>query len=114
MTRRLLPLVTAVALAATMAAASDSQSISDGVVNINTASAVQLQLLPGIGPAMAKRIIEFRETNGPFRKVDELIAVRGIGPKSMEKLRPYVVTDGTTTRANKVRSSSRPASDTNN
>jgi comEA protein len=73
-------------------------------VNINTATAEQLELLPGIGPALAKRIIEFREANGPFEKVDELVAVRGIGEKSLAKLRPYVVTSGATDLTEKVAS----------
>lgn len=73
-----------------------------GVVNINTASAEQLQLLPRVGPALAERIIEFRDANGPFQRVDELVAVRGIGEKSLEKLRPYVVTKGDTTLKEKI------------
>ena len=112
MTRRLLPLVVAVVLTTAMAVADDSQKASEGVVNVNAATAVQLQLLPGIGPAMAKRIIEFRESNGPFRKVDELVAIRGIGPKTLEKLRPYVVTDGKTTLAVKVRGGRGSATET--
>jgi competence protein ComEA len=81
----------------------DAGPTTDGVVNVNTATAEQLQLLPKIGPAMAERIIAFRETNGPFKKVDELVAVRGIGEKSLQALRPYVVTEGKTTLSTKVR-----------
>jgi competence protein ComEA len=74
-----------------------------GVVNINTASTEQLQLLPRVGPALAGRIVEFREANGPFRAVDEIVAVKGIGESSFEKLEPYIVTSGATTLAEKVR-----------
>jgi competence protein ComEA len=74
-----------------------------GVVNINTASAEQLQLLPRVGPALAGRIIAFREANGPFRTVDEILAVKGIGESSFEKLEPYIVTSGATTLTEKVR-----------
>ena len=72
-------------------------------VNINTASVEQLQMLPCVGPALAGRIIEFREANGPFQSVDEIIAVKGIGESSFEKLEPYIVTGGATTLTDKVR-----------
>jgi competence ComEA-like helix-hairpin-helix protein len=60
-------------------------------IDINTASAAALQQLPRIGPAMAARIVEHRETFGPFRRVEDLGAVRGIGPATLERLRPLVV-----------------------
>lgn len=59
-------------------------------VNINTATAEELQTLPRIGPAMAQRIIAWREVHGGFRSVDELDAVPGIGPSMLENLRPLV------------------------
>lgn len=59
-------------------------------VNINTATAEELQALPRIGPAMAQRIIAWREAHGGFRSVDELDAVPGIGPSMLENLRPLV------------------------
>ena len=60
-------------------------------VNINTATAEELQTLPRIGPAMAQRIIAWREAHGGFRSVDELDAVPGIGPSMLENLRPLVM-----------------------
>src|SRR2546425_12322180 len=60
------------------------------VVNINTASAAELGGLKGIGDAKAKVIVEYREKNGPFKSVDDLRRVHGIGDKLMEKLRPHV------------------------
>lgn len=60
-------------------------------VDINTATAEELQKVPGIGVALARRIIEFREEHGRFEKVDDLLNVRGIGVASLEKLRRYVV-----------------------
>jgi competence protein ComEA len=94
-----LSLMAVVLLTVSLAAADEGGS---GVVNINTASAEQLQLLPRVGPALADRIIEFREANGSFRTVDEIVAVKGIGEKSFEKLEPFIVTSGATTLTEKV------------
>ncbi|HHW11823.1 MAG TPA: helix-hairpin-helix domain-containing protein [Firmicutes bacterium] len=57
----------------------------------NTASYEELQTLPGIGPVLAARIIEYRETMGKFRTIDDLLAVKGIGEKTLAKIRPYLV-----------------------
>ena len=62
-----------------------------GLLNINTASAAELESLPGIGPALSQRIVEDRQANGPFQSIEELDRVRGIGPALLEKLRPYIV-----------------------
>ncbi len=59
-------------------------------INVNTASLAELQKLPGIGPAYSKRIIEYRKKYGKFTSVDELIEVKGIGKKRLEKLQPFV------------------------
>lgn len=59
-------------------------------VDINTAAVDELESLPGIGPALASRIIAHRQENGPFRSVDDLLAVKGIGPKMLEKLRDRI------------------------
>jgi competence ComEA-like helix-hairpin-helix protein len=59
-------------------------------VDINKASVEELDRLPGIGPALAQRIVEFRKQNGSFHKVEDLLNVRGIGPKSFEPLRDKV------------------------
>ena len=104
MPARVMPILCALLLAAAVAGAQDSRSASaQPTVNINTATSEQLQLLPGVGPALAGRIIAFREANGPFEKVDELAAVQGIGDKSLAKLRPYVATSGATSLSEKVR-----------
>lgn len=58
-------------------------------VNINTASKKELDALPGIGEVLAQRIIDYRSANGPFSTVDELTKVKGIGEKTLEKLKPY-------------------------
>lgn len=70
--------------------ASGSAQKGSTPVNINTATAEELQTLPRIGPAMAQRIIAWREAHGGFHSVDELDAVPGIGPSMLENLRPLV------------------------
>jgi competence protein ComEA len=60
-------------------------------LDINQATAADLEALPGIGPALAKRIIDYRQAHGPFQKIDDLEQVSGIGPKKLEKLKPYVI-----------------------
>lgn len=56
-------------------------------VNVNTASKEELQTLSGVGPVTAERIIEYRQSNGKFESVDDLINVRGIGENTLEKIK---------------------------
>lgn len=64
--------------------------LGTSLVNVNTASQKELESLPGIGEVIAQRIIEYRETHGPFTTVEDLLKVKGIGPKKLEKLRDRV------------------------
>ena len=59
-------------------------------VNINTATAEELQQVPGIGPATADKILQMRKSYGAFKSVDDLLAIRGLGPKRLEKMRKYM------------------------
>jgi comEA protein len=59
-------------------------------VNINRATLEELQALPGIGPAMAKRIVDYRKKNPPFRRVEDLLIIRGISKAKLDKLRDRV------------------------
>jgi competence protein ComEA len=59
-------------------------------INLNTADSEQLQLVPGIGPATADKILQMRKAYGAFKSVDDLLAIRGIGPKRLEKMRKYL------------------------
>jgi len=62
-------------------------------IDLNSASVDELRTLPGIGPALASRIVDERERRGPFATSDELQRVSGIGPRTVERLRPWVRTD---------------------
>lgn len=59
------------------------------VLDINRSPADSMELVPGIGPALAMRIVDYRTDHGPFEAVDSLLAVAGIGRKTLEKIRPY-------------------------
>ncbi len=63
-----------------------------GLINLNTANAAELDTLPGVGEVTAGRIIDYREANGPFRSVDDLVHVQGISMKSINTLRDLVTT----------------------
>lgn len=59
-------------------------------IDINTATAKQLEQLPGIGPTTAKAIVEFRTKAGRFERVTDLLAIRGISELKLQKMRPYI------------------------
>ncbi len=98
-------LVLAVLLAAPSFAAEGGKPEGGGKkVNINTAEATQLVLLPRVGPSVAQRILAHRKENGPFKKAEDLMLVTGIGEKTFELIKPYVAISGETTLKEKVKS----------
>ena len=64
-------------------------SPTQGTVNLNTASIVELQKIPGVGPAMAEKLLQFRNENGGFKSVDDLLQIPGIGDKKFAKMQPF-------------------------
>ena len=107
--RALFMLLTIVAIAAIPAAAQQSSPKTEKpaaaekaekpapagpLVNLNTATQAQLETLPGVGAKAAERILEYRQKNGQFKKIEDLMNVKGIGEKSFLKLKPLLtVTD---------------------
>ena len=107
--RNSLGILLVVALLAPLAA---SAATAGGVVNVNTASSQQLQLLPRIGPSVADRIVEYRKENGKFATAEDLMLVRGVGESTFAQLKPYTSLSGDTTLTAKVkvpRSGGKPA-----
>ena len=86
-------LVSALALSAgpsAMAQSDKSSATAKVTVNLNTATVDQLADLPGVGKATAQRILEYRQKNGGFKKIEELMNVKGIGEKSFLNLKPMI------------------------
>ena len=91
-------------------ATTTSEASADGVVNIQTASAEELMRLPGIGPSKAEAIIQFRDRT-PFRRVEDILRVRGIGRATFRRLRPMITVSGPTTLAHDVTTRRAPRSE---
>jgi competence protein ComEA len=71
-------------------AAGGSAGGAPALINVNTATAPELEALPGVGPVISQRIVDYREANGPFATVDDLEKVSGIGPVTLENMRELV------------------------
>ncbi len=87
----------------TLSAAGSLAAEASGVVNINTADSGQLSLLPRVGPTVAQRIVDFRQENGRFQTLEDLMLVRGIGEKTFELIKPHITLEGQTSLKDKVR-----------
>ena len=87
--------------AAEQAAKAKKSAVLEGKLNVNTATSEQLAMLPGIGEATAKNIMDYRTQNGNFKAVDDLLKVKGIGEKTLEKTKGYVILDGESTLTKK-------------
>ena len=96
MTRIMMAAIAAVALSApalsaqSKAPAPKPTATAAAPVNLNTATAEQLATIPGVGPKMAERIIDYRQKNGGFKKIEDLMNVSGVGEKSFLKMKPLI------------------------
>jgi competence protein ComEA len=96
MTRILTAAIAAIALSAPILSAQSKPpaarpaATATAPVNLNTATAEQLATIPGVGPKMAERIVDYRQKNGGFKKVEDLMNVSGVGEKSFLKMRPLI------------------------
>lgn len=84
-------LVMALALSPALALEQKAKPTSNEKVNLNTATVEQLQTLPGVGPAIAKRILEHRAKHGKFNRIEDLINIQGIGEKKFQKIKDRLV-----------------------
>ena len=99
----LVPVIAAIALV--VAGTAQAQSVKPrpaaapaqiaALVNLNTATLAELEALPGVGAKTASRILDYRQKKGPFKKIEELMNVQGIGEKSFLKLKPQITVAGT-------------------
>jgi len=81
-------------------------------ININTATSEELQQVPGIGPVTAEKILQMRKSYGAFKSVDDLLAIKGLGKKRLDKMRKYLTVSKQSTSKQPAKSSSPPAAET--
>lgn len=77
---------------------------TSGVINVNSASAEQIAFLPRVGIKLAERVVEYRKSNGPFKKIEDLMEVKGVGEKLFVALKPHLTVSGSTTLTQKIKS----------
>ena len=88
------PVVTTPPLVLNLESGGGSAANATGLVNLNLASKVELESLPGVGPSTAQKILDYREDNGPFASVEDVMNVSGIGPAKFESMAEFVTVDG--------------------
>ncbi len=101
MRSRSIQLVACLAALAIAVAVAGEEKKTPPPVNVNTATVEELAKLPGVGEVIAQRIVNHREKSGKFKKVDELLVIRGISRKKLEKLRPLITVGETAGEAKK-------------
>jgi competence protein ComEA len=102
----LLVIVSLAALPARAAKSAPATGSADasGVINVNSASAEQIAFLPRVGIKLAERVVEYRKSNGPFKKIEDLMEVKGVGEKLFVALKPHLTVSGSTTLTQKIKS----------
>ncbi len=95
--------LTAVSARAGNPAAAPAADVS-GVINVNSATAEQIAFLPRVGIKLAQRVVEYRKSNGPFKKIEDLMEVKGVGEKLFVALKPHLTVSDTTTLTQKIKS----------
>jgi competence protein ComEA len=91
--RRVRPGILAVLLLLSAALGAEKKPPPSAPINVNTATMAELKTLPGLGDVMAKDIVSYRRKNGPFRRVEELLIIKGISKKRLESWKPYLKTN---------------------
>jgi len=94
--------------ATAVAANAPAATVPTGVININTADASQIALLPRVGLKAAQRVIDYRTQHGSFKKTTDLMQVKGFGEKTYERLSSYLTVEGKSTLTEKVHSPRKP------
>jgi competence protein ComEA len=102
LTKALSTVIIATIVAAAAGAVAGEAQAANNVVNINTATVAELSLLPGVGPSKATAIVKYRKAH-PFKKVEDILRVKGIGRKSFKAMRSHLTVNGPTTAKKKIK-----------
>lgn len=106
----LIALIALASVSATAFAADATPAVPGGVININTADAGQIAMLPRVGLKAAQRVVDYRNQHGAFKKTTDLMQVKGFGEKTFERLNAYLTVEGKSTLTAKIHSPRKPRS----